>query len=52
MTGELNLTKCGNEVRINNGPDVTDIKIGDSLWLILNKNQVRALKENLDREGK
>jgi len=46
MTGELNLTKCGNKIQINAGlPKMTDIKIGNGLWLILTKEQVKALKE-------
>ena len=51
MTGELNLTKCGNEIQINNGLDMTDIKIGNGLWLILTKEQVKALKEKLNKEA-
>jgi len=52
MSGELNLTKCGNEIRINDGSDIMDIKIGNGIWLILSKEQVMALKEKLNQEVK
>jgi len=52
MTGELNLTKCGNEIQINRGDSFTDIKIGNGIWLILNKEQVQSLKEELNKEAK
>lgn len=47
MTGELNLTKCGSEVIINDGSDWIDIKIGKGLWLIVSREQALALKEKL-----
>lgn len=47
MTGEINFTKCGNEIAINDGSDWVDIKIGKGLWLILSREQVLALKEKL-----
>jgi len=51
MTGELNLTKCGNEVQTNSSADWMDIKIGNGIWLILTKEQVKALKEKLIKEA-
>jgi len=52
MIGELNLTKEGNRVSINWSADgSTDIKIGGSLWLILSKEQVQALKYALGAQG-
>mgnify|MGYP000972768927 CR=1 FL=1 len=48
MTGEINFTKCGNEiVALDDGSDWIDIKIGKGLWLILSREQVLALKEKL-----
>jgi hypothetical protein len=47
LTGEINLTKCGNEIAINDGSDWVDIKIGKGLWLILSREQVLALREKL-----
>ena len=55
MTGEINFTKCGNEIVINKGfiegwLDWVDIKIGKGLWLILTREQAMALKEKLNKE--
>jgi hypothetical protein len=47
MTGEINFTKCGNQVTVNDGTDWIDIKIGNSIWLILTREQALALKEKL-----
>lgn len=47
MTGEINFTKCGNEIALNDGSDCVDIKIGKGLWLILSREQVLVLKEKL-----
>jgi len=53
ITGELNLTKCGNEIQMNSSMnEETDIKIGNGLWLILTKEQVDSLKEKLNKEAK
>jgi len=51
MTGEINLTECGNEIKIQFAPelgyDEIDIKIGNSIWFVLTQEQILALKEKL-----
>lgn len=50
--GELNFTKCGNKITISASQDLSwvDIRIGNTVWLILTLEQARTLKERLNKE--
>jgi len=50
IRGELDLTKCSKKVVINMAHDLSiiDIKIGDTLWIILTKEQANELKYKLE----
>lgn len=43
MTGEINVSSCGNEIRYNTGGDLVDIAIGKSLWIIMKREQAAEL---------
>lgn len=43
ITGEINVSKCGNEIRYNTGGDLVDIAIGKSLWIIMTREQATEL---------
>jgi hypothetical protein len=47
ITGEINISKCGNGVRINVSAGMVDINIGPSVWLIMTREQADALKNEL-----
>ena len=55
MTGEINVSKCGNEIRYNTGGDLVDVAIGSSLWIIMTREQAaelfRALGEKILKEA-
>ena len=51
VSGELNFTNCGTDIRLSMGETWCDIKIGDSMWLIITKEQAKALKKALDKEA-
>jgi hypothetical protein len=43
VTGELNVSKDGNEIKYNTGGDLVDISIGKSLWIIMTREQAKEL---------
>ncbi|NLW90032.1 MAG: hypothetical protein GXY34_00305 [Syntrophomonadaceae bacterium] len=47
MTGEINVSECGNEIRYNTGGDLVDVAIGKSLWIIMTRDQATALFQAL-----
>ena len=47
ITGELDLRRCGNKADVRSRADEVEIKIGDSLWLILRRPQAETLRQAL-----
>lgn len=50
VSGELNLAECGNKVTVfaPESHSIVDIKIGDSFWIIVSKEQAKELKDRLE----
>lgn len=54
VLGELNFEQCGNGVKVKTSKSpygCVDIMVGDSnIWLIMGKEQAKALKQKLEEE--
>lgn len=50
ITGEIDVSKCENEISYNTGGNLVDIAIGKSLWIIMTREQATELFEVLGEE--